>query len=176
MQAFVAFFLFFHVLGAIVSLGPTFAFPLIGAAGGTEPQHANFATRLTERLTDRIVEPVILTMPLTGIGLIWAAEIDLFAPSSRWLVLAIVVYVATLAFSLRVQRPAVRRVIALTGGHPGAAEPLAAGAASAGPGAMGVPPAELPGAIAAVKRNGMILGVAALAIIFLMVVKPSLGF
>lgn len=176
MPGFVAFFLFFHVLGAIVSLGPTFAFPLIGASGGSEPQHANFATRVTERVSDRIVEPVILTMPLTGIGLIWAAQIDLFAPSARWLVLAIVVYVATLIFSLMVQRPAVKRVIALTGGHPGQAQPVAAGAVSAGPGAMGVPPAELPAAVAAVKRNGMILTVAALAIIFLMVVKPSLGF
>ena len=41
---------------------------------------------------------------------------------------------------------------------------------------MGMPPAELPAAIAAVKRNGVILTIGALSIIFLMVVKPSLGF
>lgn len=176
MQPFVAFFLFFHVLGAIVALGPTFAFPLIGASGGREPQHANFSTRLTEGLTRRIVTPAMLTMPLTGIGLIWAAEIDIFAPTARWLVLAIIVYVAMISFAIVVQRPAVERVIALSGGHPGAPEALAAGAASAGPGAMGMPPAELPAAIAAVKRNGVILTIGALSIIFLMVVKPSLGF
>ena len=38
--------LFLHVLGAIVAFGPTFAFSFIGAMGGAEPQHANFATRV----------------------------------------------------------------------------------------------------------------------------------
>ena len=51
--------LFLHVLGAIVAFGPTFAFPFIGALGGAEPQHANFATRVSPhpggstRLPDR---------------------------------------------------------------------------------------------------------------------------
>ena len=40
-------FLFLHVLGAIVAFGPTFAFSFIGASGGAEPQHANFATRVS---------------------------------------------------------------------------------------------------------------------------------
>lgn len=175
MAQFIPVFLFFHVLGAIVSLGPTFAFPLIGAMGGKEPQHANFATRVSAAMTDRIVEPVVLTMPFTGLGLIWAAQIDLFAPSARWLVLGIIVYVVTLGFALLVQRPAVKRIIELTGGHAGAPQPVAAGMASSGPGAMGVPPAELPAAIAAVQRNGMILTAGLLLLIFLMVVKPSLG-
>ena len=34
--------LFLHVIGAIIAFGPVFSFPLIGAAGGREPMHANF--------------------------------------------------------------------------------------------------------------------------------------
>ena len=45
--------LFLHVLGAIIAFGPTFAFPIIGAMGGAEPQHANFATRVTARISER---------------------------------------------------------------------------------------------------------------------------
>lgn len=175
MEPLVALFLFLHVLGAIVGLGPTFAFPLIGSMGGRERQHGNFSTRVSHAVSGKIVEPALLTMPLTGIGLIWAAKIDIFAASSRWLVLGIIVYLVAISFSIFVQTPAVKRVIEMTGGHPDAAEPMAAGAASAGPGAMGVPPAELPATIAAVQRNGKILGVLALLLILLMVVKPALG-
>ena len=60
-----------------------------------------------------------------------------------------------------------KRVVALTGGPTGAPPdaPPPAG-----------PPPGLPEAVAAVQRNGMILTVILLGIIFLMVVKPSLGF
>ena len=50
--------LFLHVLGAIVAFGPTFAFPIIGAMGGKEPQYANFATRVSATITDRFVIPL----------------------------------------------------------------------------------------------------------------------
>ncbi len=66
----VALFLFLHVLGAIVGFGPTFAFSLIGSMGGRERQHANFSTRVSHAVSDKIVGPALLTMPLTGIGLI----------------------------------------------------------------------------------------------------------
>ena len=35
--------LFFHVLGAIAGFGPSFVFPIVGAMGGTEREHGNFA-------------------------------------------------------------------------------------------------------------------------------------
>lgn len=70
MQPLVALFLFLHVLGAILGFGPTFAFSLIGSMGGRERQHANFSTRVSHAVSDKIVGPALLTMPLTGIGLI----------------------------------------------------------------------------------------------------------
>ena len=51
--------LFLHILGAIAGFGPSFAFPIIGAMGGAEREHGNFATRISEddlgpaRLPDR---------------------------------------------------------------------------------------------------------------------------
>lgn len=161
-------FLLLHVLGAIIAFGPTFAFPIIGAMGGNEPMHANFATRVSHKVNDRLVEPVAASMAVTGVAMIWSAGINPFAPEYRWLLVAIVIYVFALGFAIFVQRPKAMRVIALTGGDsPGAAGPP--------PDAAAGPPPGLMEAVAAVQRNGMVLAVALIAIVFLMVVKPSLG-
>jgi uncharacterized membrane protein len=148
---------FLHVLGSIVALGPAFAFPLFGSMASREPAHANFATRLNHLIEDRIVAPVVLVTGVTGIALIWYRSLPLFDAPYRWLLVSIVVYVAALAFSLLVQRPTVMRVIQLT----------------AGPGAPGP---ELAATVGRVSRNGMVLTVLTLAIVYLMVVKPSFGF
>jgi len=43
--------------------------------------HANFATRVSHWVNDRLVEPVAISMAVTGVGLIWSAGIDPFAPA-----------------------------------------------------------------------------------------------
>ena len=166
--------LFLHVLGAIVALGPALAFPVIGVMGGREPGHANFATRVTHALDDRVVLPLILVTGLTGAGMIWARSLPLFADAYRWLLVSMVVYVVSLAFSLFVQRPTVLRVVALSGGFPGS--PATAPGPDAAPGRpAGGPPPELVAAIGRSKRNGMVLTLLSVVIVFLMVVKPTLG-
>ena len=62
--------LFLHVLGAIVAFGPTFSFSIIGAMGGAEREHANFATRITHALTSKRVLPIGITLPITGLAMI----------------------------------------------------------------------------------------------------------
>jgi uncharacterized membrane protein len=161
MQWLFPWFLFLHVLAAVVAFGQTFGYAFIGAMGGREPQHANFATRLTHAMSDRIVIPLALTMPVTGAGMILVAGINLAAPQYRWLDVAIVIYVLVLVFSIVGQRRAVERVIELTSAPPP-------------PGASGPPP-ELPAAVRAVQRNGMLLGAGIVLILFLMVVKPGFG-
>ena len=150
-------FLFLHVLGAVIALGPAFAFPVIGAMAAREPAYANFATRVSHRISDRLVEPFILSTAVTGVGMIWSRSIPVFDPAYRWLLLSLFVYVAALSFSWFVQRPTVVRVIEL----------------SAGPGAPGP---ELGPTVGRMGRNGMVLTFLGLALVFLMVVKPSLGF
>ena len=149
--------LFLHVLGAIVAFGPTFAFPIIGAMGGKEPQYANFATRVSATITDRFVIPLGIFQGVTGALLIWISGRDLFA--SVWLLIAIVLYLFTLAYALTVQRRHVHRIIELSSAPPP-------------PDAKGPPPG-LAEEVRAVQRGGMLLTALIVSIVFLMVVKPS---
>lgn len=151
--------MFLHVLGAILAFGPTFAFPIIGAMAGREPQHANFATRATHAVGNRLVEPLAISMAVTGVGLILVTGRNLAERSNWWLGIAIVIYAIALTFSLAVQNRDVKRIISLTSAPPP-------------PGSSGPPP-ELPPIVKRVQRGGMFLVLAVIAIVFLMVVKPQ---
>ena len=153
--------LFLHVLAAVVAFGPTFSFSIIGAMAGSEPQHANFATRITQTVSDRLVIPVALTMPITGAGIILVNGINLAAPQYRWLGVAILVYIVILAYAVLVQRGSVARLVALTSAPPPA-------------GASGPPP-EVPAIVRRIQRGGMFTGAGIVLILFLMVVKPGSG-
>ena len=167
MPGLVPWFLFLHVLGAIAAFGPTFSFPLIGAMGGAEPMHGNFATRVSHAISAKQVVPLALTMPITGIGLIWSAGFDPFSQGSRWLAVAIVLYTVAIVYSLAVQTPIVNRIIALTAGPPPGAPPA--------PPPVGPPPG-LMELVRKVQRGGKLLVGLVVVIAFLMVVKPNLGF
>ena len=194
-QGLFALFLLLHVLGAIVAFGPALSFGAIGAFGGREPQHANFASRLGHMLSQRIVIPVGLTMPITGAAMIWIARIDLAARQNWWLGLAIVIYVIAILYAIFVQLKAVERVIEMTSGGPppgamagaggpamaGGPPPGAAGAMAGGPpaGAPGAggprpdgPPPHIAAAINRVKQGGIFLSIMIVTIVLLMVVKP----
>ena len=108
--------LFLHVLGAIIAFGPTFSFSIMGAMGGAEPQHANFATRVSARISDRIIKPLAIFQGITGVLLIWISGRDLMA--STWLLVAIVLYLLALYYALFVQSKHVARVIELTSAPP----------------------------------------------------------
>ena len=153
--------LLLHVLGAVVAFGPTFSFSLIGAMAGREPQHANFATRITHAITDRLVIPVAVTMAITGVAMILVAGINLAAAQYRWLGVAIVLYVVVLSYGVLVQRRTVERLIELTSAPPAA-------------GASGPPP-EVPLVVRRVQLGGMFMGAGIVLILFLMVVKPGFG-
>jgi len=151
--------LFLHVLGAIVAFGPTFAFATIGGMGGKEPQHANFATRISETISMRLVYPVGITLPITGALMIWVAGLDLSARQNWWLGIAIVLYVIAYGYSFFVQRRLVERVIHMTSTPPP-------------PGASGPPP-ELRALVGRIQRGGAALGILLVLIVLLMVVKPQ---
>jgi uncharacterized membrane protein len=150
--------LFLHVLGAIVAFGPTFSFSIVGAMGGSEPQHANFATRVSHTISSRIVYPIGITLPITGAAMIWIRQFNLAERANWWLSLAIVLYVIAFGYSFVYQRKLVDRVIEMTSSPPPA-------------GATGPPPALL-ALVARIQRGGMLLGILLVAIVLLMVVKP----
>ncbi len=151
--------LLLHVLGAIVAFGPTFAFPIIGAMGGKEPQHANFATRVSYTIGDRLVGPLALVQGVTGVGLILVGNRNLMARDNWWLDIAIVLYLVALAFSIFVQSRNVTRIIEMTSAPPP-------------PGASGPPP-ELASLIQRVRRGGIFTATLVVIIVALMVLKPQ---
>ena len=163
--------LFVHVLGAIIAFGPTFSFPIIGRMGGGERMHANFATRVSLKLSEVQVTPLAIFQGITGVALILIGNIDLL--KSTWLLVAIVLYVIAISYAIGVQAPTVKRVIAMTGGYPDPSAPPAppAGPPGGGPPAGGPPP-ELLATIKRVQRGGMLLAALIVAIVFLMVTKP----
>lgn len=157
-----AILLFLHVGGAVVAFGPTFAFPFIGAAGGREPQHVNFALRVQERISQRLVFPLALVQGVTGLLLVWRIGFDLL--TRGWLLLGIALYLTALAIAYFVLIPTGHRLIEATSGPPPA--PPAGAPAPSGP---------PPHVAALVKRGrtfGMVNAVLILIIVFLMVTKP----
>ena len=150
-------FLFLHILGAIIAFGPTFTFPIIGAMGGREPMHANFATRVSHRISERVVLPLAIFQAITGAGLILTRHWDLL--NTRWLLAGIVLYLIALSLSLFVLVPTTARIVAMTSAPPP-------------PGASGPPPG-LPPLIRRVQRTGAFNSVLIVLIVLLMVLKPA---
>ena len=149
--------LLLHVFGAIVAFGPVYAFPIIGAMGGKEPQHANFATRVSEAISEQRVFPLAIFQGITGVGLILVTGINLLA--TPWLLIAIVLYLIVLGYNILIGTPTVKKVIEMTSTPPP-------------PGASGPPP-ELLALIRRVQLGGMFSGLMIVLIVILMVVKPQ---
>ncbi|HXG39758.1 MAG TPA: DUF2269 family protein [Candidatus Limnocylindrales bacterium] len=164
MPALVPWLLLLHVLGAIVAFGPTFVFPLVGGMVAREPSVAPFVSRMNVAIVSRLVVPAALSLPVTGLLLVWAGGWDVLA--NRWLALAIVLYVLGLTVSLGVALPNARRIVALA--NPPAARQAPGAEVSHGP------PPELRERIARSRRIGLVQMLIFLAILFLMVVKPAL--
>ena len=157
MNIWVAIFLFLHVMGAIIAFGPVFSFPIIGRMGGAEPQHANFATRVTEAIAQQRVLPLAVFQGITGVALILVTGVSLFA--TPWLVIGIVLYLIVLGYNVFIGTPTVKKIIEMTSTPPP-------------PGASGPPP-ELLAAIQKVQRGGMFSAVMVVLIVILMVAKPQ---
>lgn len=148
--------LFLHVLAALIAIGPNFAYATIRGMGRKEPVHANFATRVSHEISARLVYPVGLVIPITGIAMILVVGIDLTARAFWWLDVAIVLYAGVYLYSFFVQRKVVERIIELT------SAPMPNG-----------PPPELPPLAVRAQRGGTAMLVLLVIVAGLMVVKPA---
>lgn len=175
MRDLVPLLLFLHIVGAIGAFGPTFAFPVIGAMAAREPQVRPFVARMNLRIITVMVIPLALSLAVTGGLLIWAAEWPL--GQTRWLEIAIAVYVVAVALALLVSYPNSRRIAELVsapppgGGAPAGGPP--AGAPPAGGPPAGGPPPELLKRVERGKNLGYVQSALVLIIVFLMVFKPT---
>ena len=151
--------LLLHILAAIVAIGPNFAYSTIRALGREQPAHANFGTRVSHAISARLVYPIGLVIPATGIAMILILGIDLTDRTSWWLDAAIVIYAGVYLYSFFVQRRIVEQIIELTASPPP-------------PGSNGPPPA-LAALATRAARGGTAMLVLLVAVVSLMVVKPQ---
>ncbi len=156
MAQFLPFLLFLHVMGAILAFGPTFAYSIMGAMAGREPQHANFSARQVAAIGNKLVYPLAIFQGVTGVLLIIASGRNL--STELWLGISIVLYAIALTYALTVQRNALHHLIEL----------------SSTPPAPGSPPnPQIPATVKKLQRGGMFMGALVVIIVYLMVVKPT---
>lgn len=149
--------LFLHILGAIAAFGYGFYAPIFGMAVASEPQHSNWFSRASRRVSNIVILPFAIFMFITGAALIETSPA--WEWSTRWLSVAMLLYFIALGIVFFLQRPSLNKAIALS------AEP---------PGPDG-PPAELLKHSQRMKIYGVVLLLLTLAILALMVWKPALG-
>jgi uncharacterized membrane protein len=153
------YFLFLHVMGAILAFGPTFAYSIMGSMAAKEPQHINFSLRQTELIGNRLVYPLGIFQGITGVLLLIAAKIE--PQTQPWLVAGIILYLIAITYALTIQRNALHHLIELTATPPPPGAP------------PGPPPPEVQATVKRIQRGGMLLGTLIVIIVFLMVVKPG---
>ena len=205
MQAFlISLFLFLHVMGAIITFGPTFVFPIIASQVQKDPRHGHFGAVLSELVQRRIIIPGAIVQGITGLVLFLLIGVDLTNPAWRWLGIGIILYLTLLSIGIFYQAPAARRMVEITSsmgpppgasgpgpGGPGAVGPAAGGPPGAGATGAGSPPGGGPPGITGgrpagpppeliatgqkLRRGGQVMGLLIVIIVALMVVKPTLG-
>ena len=146
------FWLFLHILAAIIAFGPIFVFPLVGALAAKWPQYIAFAVAIDHAIEQRLVLPIGATMLISGSGLIWTANINFF--KTPYLIVAVVLYLANLGIGSGVLLPNTRKMMTIVEGGGG-------------------PTPELMRLIKANQQLGGATTVAFLVIVFLMIIQPG---
>lgn len=146
------FWLFLHVLAAIIAFGPIFVFPIVGVLAAKQPQHIALALAINHAIEQRLVIPIGATMLISGSGLIWTANINFF--TTPYLIVAVVLYLAALGIGSGVLLPNTQKMVDIIEGGEG-------------------PTPELFRRIKISQQFGGALTVAFLVIVFLMVIKPG---
>jgi uncharacterized membrane protein len=148
--------MFLHIVGAIAAFGYGFYAPIFGMATAKEPQHSNWFSRASRRVTNIIILPFAILMFITGALLV---ESGGWEWSARWLSVAMGLYIVALVVIFGLQRSSLNKVIALS---------------DASPGPEGPDP-ELAKHVGRMRLYGVLLLLLILAVLALMVWKPALG-
>jgi uncharacterized membrane protein len=141
-----------HVLSAIVAVGANATYGVWLARASRDPQSLPFALSGVKIIDDRIANPAYGLLLITGLLMVYVARLYLTTP---WLLTALILYAVMILVGLFGYTPTLKNQISLVESH-------------------GSESSEYQG----MARRGMILGIVvavlAIAIIFLMVVKPPL--
>ena len=150
-----------HVMGAIIGLGPTFAFAIIGPAIGKQenPAAALALMKIMEKIERGLVLPVLIVIQLgSGILLIFnrGLNVGFFSSHKAWLLGGIGLYVVAMVISLGIDVPAMGKLVR-----------------KAEAGEAGDP--EFGRLVKLTQSLGPVLTVIALGIMVLMIWKPGSG-
>ena len=140
---------FVHVLLAITAVGSNITYAAWNARGAREPQHLAFALRGIQFLDNRVANPAYGLLLLTGLILVAGGNWGLRGWITAALILFVVLIIVAVGFYSRVAKRQIEALEASGGSSP-AYQQLAG----------------------QVRIYGSVSGVIALAIVFVMVVKP----
>lgn len=142
---------FLHVTLAIIAVGFNASYGIWIARSARDPEHVGFAMRTIKFIDDRFANPAYGLLPLTGLFMVFNAGYPL---TTLWIAAALALYLAVLVLAFVVISPNFRaqlRALELEG----PASPAFQAAARRG------------------RTFGILVSVLVLAIVFLMVVKPT---
>jgi uncharacterized membrane protein len=140
-----------HILFAIVAVGFNISYGIWQALAARETEHTGFALRGIKFLDDRVATPSYIGLLVVGIILVLIGPYDF---TTFWIAVAIGLYVLLFIVAVVFYTPALRgQIAAYEAGGAQSAEFQALGARG--------------------RTFGILTGVIVLAIIVLMVVKPS---
>lgn len=156
------FLIMLHVFGAIIGLGPTFVFPLVGAMAAKEGAPVLWLLRVNHAIEWKLVMPITtVVQPGTGaaIILLYGDErpyLNPFQSDGRWLLISIILYILAYTIALGVQNPIGKRMIEMAERN------------EFGP--------QFGALVKKTQMFGITLTVLLVTIIVLMVTKPGSGF
>jgi uncharacterized membrane protein len=142
---------FVHVLLAIVAVGANATYGVWLARLNTNPESAESILRGIKILDDRLANPAYGLLLVTGL---LEAYLGGYSLGTKWIDIALVLYVVLVIIAVVLYTPTLKKqiaVVAAEGANSAHAEKLAARG----------------------RIVGIILGVIAVAIVFLMVAKPT---
>jgi uncharacterized membrane protein len=143
---------FLHITLAIIAVGFNASYGIWIARAAREPAHTLFAMRTIKLIDDRFANPAYALLLLSGLFMVWTAGYPL---TTLWIAGALVLYLLVLAIAFAVISPNFRTQLrALEADGP--ASPAFRAAAVRG------------------RTFGIVVSVMVLAIVFLMVLKPTL--
>ena len=143
---------FLHVTLAIIAVGFNASYGIWIARSARDPEHIGFVMRTIKLIDDRFANPAYALLLVTGLFMVWKAGYPL---TTLWIAAAIAIYVLVLVLGFTVISPNFRtQVRALETDGP-KSETFQAAARRG-------------------RMFGILVSVLVVAIVFLMVVKPTL--
>jgi uncharacterized membrane protein len=141
-----------HVLLAIVAVGFNFTYGILIRRAAAEPEHFGHVLRTVKFLDDRFATPAYLLLPVLGVAMVFIGGWDLATP---WILSGLALYALLVVVGAGLYSPTLRgQIAALDRGGPGSPE---------------FRQLTLRG-----NRLGALLGLLAVVIVAVMVLKPSL--